>query len=730
MVTKKLPVSPLTGFKIDHLNPANWMTYEQAVATGKPIGFVLSKNDPFFFLDLDKCMTEQGWSQGANEIYQRFAGAACEVSQSGTGLHVVGTCDQVLTANLRNKWDGWLEFYTHERFIAFGPYGWQGDFSKDCTAAILATVPVRATKDETEWSDEPVPEYTGPEDDEELIAKAMRQTSVGAIFGQRASFKHLWEGDASVLCQVFPSPTNDVFDRSSADAALMAHLAFWTGKNAARMDRLFRRSALMRDKYEKRTKYRVDTIQNSIGVCRKVYDIPKPAPRTETTSNDAPLPSGEIMDITTQIKYFTGCVYVLDAHRVLTPSGEFLRPEQFKTFYGGYEFLMSGDGSKPTRNAYEAFTENRAHSFPKVKTTMFRPLEMPGRIIDEKVNVYFPQHIVKKAGDPAPFLGLVAKLLPNERDRTILISYMAAAVQNIGIKFQWAPVLQGTQGNGKTFIAKCLEYAIGPKYTHSPAAEDLANPFNSYLENKLLITVEEIHMQGRREILDTLKPLITNERVEIQPKGIDKRMVDNMANWFFCTNHKDAILKTKDDRRYSMFFTAQQFYEHLIRDGMDGEYFPNLWNWAKYQDGFAIVAEYLHTFAVPAEFNPAAGCHRAPETSTTGQAIKASMGSFEQEILERIDQELPGFRGGWISGEKLDELVKEMRLRISPQRRNAILEELGYTLGTRASRIIMEEGSKRPPLYIKRELWHDMLHQDDYMTAQGYQSIIYRMPGM
>ena len=34
------------------------------------------------------------------------------------------------------------------------------------------------------------------------------------------------------------------FDHSSADAALMSHLAFWTGKDMPRMDRLFRRSAL------------------------------------------------------------------------------------------------------------------------------------------------------------------------------------------------------------------------------------------------------------------------------------------------------------------------------------------------------------------------------------------------------------------------------------------------------------------------------------------------------
>ena len=50
----------------------------------------------------------------------------------------------------------------------------------------------------------------------------------------------------------------------------MSHLAFWTGKDMTRMDRLFRRSGLMRDKYRDRDDYRRDTIRgaDSVGVIR------------------------------------------------------------------------------------------------------------------------------------------------------------------------------------------------------------------------------------------------------------------------------------------------------------------------------------------------------------------------------------------------------------------------------------------------------------------------------
>lgn len=734
IVIKKLPIDARTGHAIDHLNPLNWKTYDECVATGKPVGFVVTANDPFFFLDLDKCREPNGqWSQAATQVFQMFPGVAAEISQSGNGIHIVGTCDQFQLANKRRKWAGWLEFYTADRFIAFGSqWGWQGDFRIDCTAQLLQLVPERdIVSDIAEISDGPCAEYTGPEDDAELIRKALQAKSTGAVFGQRATFEHLWTGDASFLCQVFPSPGGDAFDRSSADAALMSHLAFWTGKDAPRMDRLFRQSALMREKYERRPQYRNDAVKNAVGLCKKVYDMPRPVARMsniEPGEDDAPLPSGEIMDVETQRQYFNGCVYISDNHRVLTPKGELLRPEQFKTWYGGYEFLMSRDGTKPSRNAFEAFTENRAFAFPKVKGTIFRPKEMPGRIIDNHVNVYFPQRIDAVEGDVSRFLDLLVKQLPNERDRLILTCFMASLVQNIGTKFNWAPVLQGAPGNGKTFVAKCLEHAVSATYTHSPAAEDLANPFNSYLENKILIIVEEIHMSGKREILDTLKPLITNDRVEIQPKGVDKKMVDNIANWFFCTNYKDAILKTKDDRRYSMFFTAQQSVADIERCGMGGNYWPDMWKWAK-GGGFSHITHYLMNYNIPPSYDPADMCHRAPETSYTDEAISKSMGFIEQHILEAVAQEERGFKNGWVSAWGMDTLFKAKGIKLAPGKRIQMLEDIGYMFACRSSRIVMDEGG-RPQLFIRKEQWRPDLTLDDYMTAQGYDLVPSKMPGM
>ena len=70
--------------------------------------------------------------------------------------------------------------------------------------------------------------------DEELLAK-MRAA------GNGSRFERLWDGDWR--SDGHPS-------QSEADLALCSNLAFWTGKDAERMDSLFRQSGLFRPKWD------------------------------------------------------------------------------------------------------------------------------------------------------------------------------------------------------------------------------------------------------------------------------------------------------------------------------------------------------------------------------------------------------------------------------------------------------------------------------------------------
>jgi hypothetical protein len=727
----KLPCDH-TGKVVDAHNPANWLCYADAEASGLPVAFVLTANDPFFFVDLDKCLDQMTgqWTAEATAIFSAFNGAWGEVSQSGTGLHILGKCDPSQLQDRKHKWAGWLEFYTEGRFIAFGqgwnPIGGALNLDLDWTPTLRYLVPERTVLGELPEGRDPA--YTGPDDDDELISRMLSSSGgAAAAFGGKATVRQLWEADP-VLCRLYPDYNGDPnsFDHSSADAALMAHLAFWTGKDMPRMDRLFRRSALMREKYERRDDYRNKTVGDAARMCSRVYDRPRrqdnPFPTVPAATSDtenAVVAPEVYMGIHEMIEHFKGCVYIADQHRMLTPDGALYKPEQFKAFYGGSIFQMNPDGTQPEKNAFIAFTENRTHRFPKVKYGIFDPNKEPGEVDGDSVNTFSPDPVEMVQGDVTPYLDFLQRILPNQRDREILLAYSAAVVQNRGVKFRWAPVLQGAEGNGKTFVAECIAHAVGLNHVHRPRAKEMGEKFNSFLERSLFVIVEEIHMGDRREMLDDLKDKITNDYIEIRGMQQEKRMARNYTNWLFCTNHQDAIIKSRNDRRYAIFFTAQQSAADIEAAGMGGQYFPNLYNWAK-AGGYSAVAHYLMHYQIPDHLNPATSCHRAPDTSTTDEAIAKSIGGIEAEVLEAAANGTLGFRNGMLSSRMLDKLIKERGLRLATNKRKAMLESLGYRDVGRAKMALVWEDNLRPTIYMHSSVQPEVDVTDQYLRAQGY----------
>jgi len=740
--TKK-PINPGTRFPTNPHDPANWMDASTATGLaqlfgeGYGYGFVFTDNDPFWFLDIDNCVESGAWTPLAQRMLDDFPGAAAEVSLSGYGLHIFGS-GPVPDHGCKNMPHG-LELYHTGRFVALTGDQATGCASTDHSAALARVVseffPPSARVTAADWTDGPADDWDGPADDETLIKKMLdSRGGAGSVFGGRATVRDLWTRNEEKLAATYPDNFGErSFDHSNADAALCQYLAFWTGRDCGRIDRMFRQSALYRDKWE-RDDYRENTILGAVALCNASYTPRKKKPTPSYTESDSVKPDPaqavtsravhreglQFMAPSGQDEMFSGCVYVRDIHRVFTPCGALLQSEQFRAVYGGYIFALDSTNDKTTKNAWEVFTESQAVRFPRVHSTCFRPELPPGDIIEESgsvmLNSYVPIDTPRKPGDASPFTDHLALLLPNGQDQAILMAYMAAIVQHPGVKFQWAPLIQGCEGNGKTLLIKCVEAAVGQKYTHFPNASDLGgngSKFNAWIQNKLFIGVEEVYVSDRREVSDALKPLITNDRIEIQGKGADQVTGDNRANFMMCSNHKDAILKNRGDRRYAVFFTAQQTPEDMQAAGMcraDGttptEYFSNLWRWLK-SDGFAIVTNYLQNYEIPAQLNPADLCSRAPITSSTAEAIASSMGGIEQEILEKIEQNAPGFAGGWVSSLALDRLLRERRddKRITHNRRGELLQGMGYAphpglRGGRSGRVVPFDGG-RPRLYVK-----------------------------
>lgn len=737
--TDKFPVDWRTGAVASAHDPAIWTTFENAIAQvaagrGHGVGFVFTANDPFFFVDIDNALQPDGtWSEVATFLCSAFPGAAVEVSQSGKGLHIIGSGAHMAPANHRCKNAALnLEFYTQERFVALTGTNAVGDVRADM-GVVLPWLCANYFPDRVEaysdgeWTTQARDDWRGPTDDDDLIRRAMRSHSAGSVFGTRATFADVWTRNVDVLSVAYPDPSRE-YDGNGADAALASHLAFWTGCNMDRIERLMRRSELVRDKWDSPRPggtYLTMTIANACAVQRDVCQDKEVQPPIAAAPTIAFAGTPDGVQIATveartgetylhpaqQSELFAGCVYVQDCHRVLVPSGALLRPEQFKTMYGGHVFVMDNGNEKTSRNAWEAFTESTVNGCPKVEGTCFRPELPPGAIVTiggwRYVNTYTPVPVPRAPGDAGPFFEHLRRVLPIERDRAILLAYMAACVQHKGVKFQWAPLLQGVEGNGKTLFSRCVAEAIGERYTHWPRANQFSSQFNAWIEGRIFIGVEDVYLpDDRGEVFEILKPMITNDKQPVEAKGIDQRSARICANFLLNSNHQDAVKKTKNDRRIAPFFTAQQNESDLTRDGMGGDYFPRLYRWLK-AEGYAVVTDFLNTYPIPDEFNPATECQRAPITSSTDAAIAASLGGIEQEIIEAVENGTPGFMGGWISSLALARLLERLNRarQLTHRKREEVVERLGYIRhpalhGGRVNNPVAPDAGK-PVLFVK-----------------------------
>lgn len=264
----------------DPHDPTNWCSAEIALAwveyygAGWGVGFVLTENDPFWCLDIDKCNQGGTWSTTAIELCGQFASAAIEVSVSGNGLHIWGS--GTVPAHRKKNTSERLELYTEARFMALSGMGAQGDASTRHDAAMQALVSQYFAPDVADQSvpvaDEgPCEGWNGPTDDVTLIERALRSQSAASTFGGRASFRDLWERNVSALARAYPpNDPADLYDGSSADAALAQHLAFWTGKDASRIERLMRQSGLVRDKWDRHRDYMRMTVSSA---CARQVDV-------------------------------------------------------------------------------------------------------------------------------------------------------------------------------------------------------------------------------------------------------------------------------------------------------------------------------------------------------------------------------------------------------------------------------------------------------------------------
>jgi putative DNA primase/helicase len=235
----KVPYS-VHGGRASSTNPKTWAPFEAAIAYAEKhsmsgVGFVFTEDDPYAGIDLDKCRdTKTGnvesWARKIVDALDSYT----EVSPSGAGLHIFVKA----TLPGRNNRKGPVEMYESRRYFTL-----TGNHLNGTPTEIHERQDVLERLYRNVFEDEKTTAETNGHrprtasldvGDEDLLELAMRAKN-------SEKFSRLWRGDTSDYGG----------DKSRADLALCSLLAFWTDGDTERIDRLFRRSGLMREKWNR-----------------------------------------------------------------------------------------------------------------------------------------------------------------------------------------------------------------------------------------------------------------------------------------------------------------------------------------------------------------------------------------------------------------------------------------------------------------------------------------------
>lgn len=249
----KMPKNPHTGGNAQSNNPSTWGTFDEAIEAVEKYGFSgigFEFTPPYFGVDLDKCLDNEDFIEEFVETLQSYT----EISRSGQGIHII--CKGSLPDGARRR--GNVEMYCDRRyFIMTGNvYSEKYKTIKECTETIKILHSKYLNDNTPKIAPKPVEVIDMS--DAEIIDKA-RNCKTGALF--QLLYSGNWQGLYS--------------SQSEADLALCNQLAFWTQRNAAQIDRIFRSSGLYRVKWdEKRGTYTYGekTVEKAIANCGEVYE--------------------------------------------------------------------------------------------------------------------------------------------------------------------------------------------------------------------------------------------------------------------------------------------------------------------------------------------------------------------------------------------------------------------------------------------------------------------------
>lgn len=500
----KIPYG-VTGKKASSTDSTSWVDYKTAVAAVREntrfdgVGIVFTPSQTLLGIDIDHCLTG-GQIRHADQasIQQLIASADtyCEVSPSGEGLHLFVQVDEPLT--LEHNKRAPFEVYTSGRYftVTNTPFG-EVKTVRTVTIAeaqeLLAIIGYPWTAD-VPTNHTPISIQSVHALSDEMILRKMFAAKNGD------DIKTLYDGGLDAYAG----------DASKADMALLMHLAFWSGRNAEQMERLWMLAPLgAREKTQKRADYRTRSIAVAISHCKEIY---KPPAHTNPD-----------LDLLYTKNAQDKRIYTLNLEnmcRILRKQAEFTGRFRYDIFKNGYEIRID--------NTWREMRDTDALDIQTQISILFAVFQRVGKdlVYDAMVKVSKENECdsavdfltsLQWDGKPRLDTWLVETYgTPDDAyHRAVGSNWFKGLVKRLvepGCKFDYVLVLEGRQGAKKSMSLSVLG---GDWHLETTMSTDTKDFFMQFQSNAI-IEFSEGETLSRTEV-KRMKAIITTQYDKFRP---------------------------------------------------------------------------------------------------------------------------------------------------------------------------------------------------------------------
>ena len=164
------------------------------------------------------------------------------------------------------------------------------------------------------------------------------------------------------------------------------------------------------------------------------------------------------------------------------------------------------------------------------------------------------------------FLDYSSNLFGCEKVTKYLLARYAYRLQNPGKRSYVCVVYHGEEGDGKSKFIETIYGVFGGKYTTQlDSAKKLYESHSTFENQKLLLCINEAGGNENFENSEILKTRITEDKLFVNPKGIQAYEIDNICDYDMTTNNLNVVkLTDKSMRRWFQLSTTSYYNANYV----------------------------------------------------------------------------------------------------------------------------------------------------------------------